>query len=122
MFSQFRKLGRSTAISLAAGMAIALASPAAAEPTRVIEIKVKQVVFFKTADGEAAGRIPKDKIDVPLDIKKMSKNGRLLVTIGGKDLWIPKMLTKTDEVISVRTNCQTITKSYAATRGFGDCN
>ena len=121
MFSQFRKLGRSTAISLAAGMAIALASPAAAEPTRVIEIKVKQVVYFDSADGKAAGRISRAEFEVPLDIIKTSPNKRFLVTVHGKELWISKMVTKTDEVISSKANCQTITKSYAATRAFGDC-
>lgn len=122
MFSGFRKLGKPTAISLATGIAVLMASPVAAEPTRVLEIKVKQVIFYKTADGKAAGRISRDEIEVPLDIKKTSPNGRFLVTIGGKDLWIPKMLTKTDEAISVGASCQNITKSYAATRGFGECN
>jgi len=121
MFSGFRKLGTPTAVALAAGTAIWLASPAAAEPTEVLEIKVKQVVYYESADGKAAGRIARDQIEVPLKIKKISPNGRFLVTIGGKDLWIPKMLTKTDEAVSVGASCQNITKTYAATRGFGDC-
>lgn len=120
MFLKYRRLG-AVAI-LAAGMVILLVSPAAAEPTTVLEIKVKQVVFYESADGKAAGRIAKDQIELPLKIKKISPNGRFLVTIGGKDLWIPKMLTKTDERASgVTVSCDSITKSYATTRGFGGC-
>ncbi len=122
MFSKFRKFRKPSAVVFVAGIVVLSAFPTAAEPTQVLEIKVKQVVFYKSADGKAAGRIDRDEIVLPLGIKDISPNGRLLVTIGGKDLWIPKMLTKTDEVISVGASCQTITKSYAATRGFGDCN
>ncbi len=122
MFYGFGKLRKPTAISLAAGITIWLTSPAAAEPTRVIEIKVKQVVYFESADGKAAGRISRAEFEVPLDIIKTSPNKRFLVTVHGKELWISKMVTKTDEVISSKANCQTITKSYAASRGFGDCN
>ncbi len=122
MFSKFRILRESGAAIVVAGIAVLMASPAAADPTEVLEIKVKQVVFYESADGKAAGRIAKDQIQVPLKIKKISPNGRFLVTIGDRNLWIPKMLTKTDEVLSVGADCQNITKSYAATRGFGECN
>ncbi|MHA1154043.1 MAG: hypothetical protein ACTSQ7_15555 [Alphaproteobacteria bacterium] len=99
-----------------------MAFPAAADPTQVLEIKVKQVVFYESAKGKAAGRIARDEIELPLGIKDISPNGRLLVTIGGKDLWIPKMLTKTnEEVKKAVVDCQNITKSYATTRAFGDC-
>ncbi len=121
MFSKFRILREPGAAVVAAGIAVLMAFPVAAEPTEVLEIKVKQVVFYKTADGKLAGRISRDQIQLPLGIKDISPNGRLLVTIGGKDLWIPKLLTKTDEAISVGASCQNITKSYAATRGFEDC-
>ncbi len=122
MFSKFRVLREPGAAVVVAGIAVLMASPVAADPTKVLEIKVKQVVFYESADGKAAGRIAKDQIQVPLKIKKISPNGRFLVTIGGKDLWIPKMLTRTDKVVSAVVDCQNITKSYAATRGFGECN
>lgn len=120
----FLKSGRLWAAAiLAAGIAISMAEPAAAaEPTQVVRIKVKQVTFYESADGKPAGRIPRDQINLPLGIKEISGNGRFLVTIGGKDLWIPKMLTVTDEgAPEVTVNCQQITKSYATTRGFGNC-
>ncbi len=122
MFLNSRRLG--AAAILAAGMAISMAMPAAAaEPTQVIKIKVKQVIFYESADGKPAGRIPRDQIELPLDILGGPKNGRLLVNIKGEDLWIPKMLAVTDEgAPEVTVNCQQITKSYATSRGFGHCN
>ena len=122
MFLKYGRLG--AAAILAAGMAISMAmSAAAAEPTQVIKIKVKQVIFYESADGKPAGRIPRDQIELPLDILGGPKNGRLLVNIKGEDLWIPKMLAVTDEgAPEVTVNCQQITKSYATSRGFGNCN
>ncbi|MCH7795193.1 MAG: hypothetical protein IH900_08655 [Proteobacteria bacterium] len=122
MFLNSRRLG--AAAILAAGMAISMAMPAAAaEPTQVIKIKVKQVIFYDSADGKPAGRIPRDQIELPLDILGGPKNGRLLVNIKGEDLWIPKMLAVTDEgAPEVTVNCQQITKSYATSRGFGNCD
>ena len=120
-FRIFRNLG--VAAILAAGIAVLFAFPATADPTKILEIKAKHVVFYKSAGGKAAGRIAKDKIELPLRIKDESTNGRFLVTIGGEDLWIPKLLTKTDEgAPRVAADCQSITESYATSRGFGDCN
>ncbi len=121
MFLNSRILG--AAAILAAGIAIPMAAPAAAaEPKQVIKIKVKQVIFYESAEGKPAGQTPRDQINLPLGIKEISDNGRFLVTIGGKDLWIPKMLAVTDEgAPEVTVNCQQITKSYATTRGFGNC-
>ncbi len=122
MFFKFRILRESGAVTVAAGIAVLMACPAAAEPTVILEIKVKQVVFYKTKDGKAAGRIARDEIELPLPIKDKSPNGRFLVTIGGKDLWIPKLLTRTDAAApKVAVDCQSITESYATTRGFGKC-
>ncbi len=121
MFLKYRRLW--AAAILAAGIAISMAMPAAAaDPTQVIKIKVKQVTFYESADGQRARRIPRDHINLPLGIKEISGNGRFLVTIGGEDLWIPKMLAVTDEgAPEVTVNCQQITKSYATSRGFGNC-
>ncbi len=121
MFLNSRILG--AAAILAAGIAISMAVPAAAaEPTQVIKIKVKQVIFYESADGKPAGRIPREDIKLPLDILGISKNGRLLVKITGEERWIPKMLAVTDEgAPEVTVNCQQITKSYATSRGFGNC-
>ncbi len=122
MFLNSRRLG--AAAILAAGMAISMAMPAAAaDPTQVIKIKVKQVIFYESADGKPAGRIPSAEMKFPMDILGVSKNGRLLVNIKGEDLWIPKMLAVTDEdAPEVTVNCQSITESYATSRGFGHCN
>ncbi len=122
MFLNSRRLG--AAAILAAGIAISMAAPAAAaEPTQVIKIKVKQVIFYESADGKPAGRIPREDIKLPLDILGISKNGRLLVKITGEERWIPKAPAVTDEgAPEVTVNCQQITKSYATSRGFGDCN
>ncbi len=120
MFLNSRRLG-AVAI-LAAGIAISVAAPAAAEPTQVVKIKVKQVIFYESADGKPAGRIPRQEIELPLDILGISKNGRLLVKITGEERWIPKALAVTNEgAPEVTVNCQQITKSYATSRGFGDC-
>ena len=113
-------------LSIAALLAAVMMAPptpaAAAEPTQVIKIKVKQVIFYESADGKPAGRIPRDKLSVPIEIKDTSANGRLLVTIDGKDRWIPKALTVTDEgPPEVTVNCQKLPKSYATSRGFGNC-
>lgn len=123
MFFKFRILRESGAAAVVAGIAVLMACPAAADPNVILEIKVKQVVFYESADGKVAGRIARDKIKVPLDIDDISPNGRLfLVTIGGKDLWIPKLLTRTDAAApKVAVSCDSITESYATTRGFGKC-
>ncbi len=111
------------AAKLAAGIAVLLIFPATAGSTEILEIKAKHVVYYLSRDGKAAGRIAKDKIELPLRIKDESTNGRFLVTIGGEDLWIPKLLTKTDEgAPNVAAKCQNITESHATSRGFGDCN
>jgi hypothetical protein len=111
------------AASLAAVMMAAPTSPGAAEPTTVTGVKMKQVIFYASADGKAVGRIPREEIEFPLDILGISKNGRLLVTIKGEQRWIPKALAITDEgPAEVTGNCQQITKSYATSRGFGNCN
>ena len=122
MFLNSRRLG--AAAILAAGMAISMAMPAAAaEPTQVIKIKVKQVIFYDSADGQQARRIPREEIKFPMDILGVSKNGRLLVKIKGEERWIPKALAVTDEgAPEVTVNCQQITKSYATSRGFGNCD
>lgn len=122
MFLNYGRLW--AAAILAAGMAISMAMPAAAaEPTQVIKIKVKQVIFYESADGKPAGRIPSAEMKFPMKILGPPKNGRLLVNIKGEDLWIPKMLAVTDEdAPEVTVNCQQITKSYATSRGFGHCN
>ncbi len=123
MFLIFRTLRILVAAVGAAGIVVLLAFHAAAEPTKVLEIRVKHVVFFDTVDGKSTGRIARDEIDVPLDIKKTSPNGRLLVNIGGKDLWIPKLVTKTNEAApKVAVECQNISETYATTRAFGECN
>ncbi len=122
--AMFVKYGRLWAAPiLAAGIAISMAVPAAAaEPTQVIKIKVKQVTFYKSADGKPVGRIAREEIELPLDILDISKNGRLLVKIAGEERWIPKALAVTDEgAPEVTVNCQQITKSYATSRGFGNC-
>ncbi len=123
MFFKFRILRGSGAAAVAAGIAVLMACPAAADPNKILEIKVKQVVFYESADGKVAGRIARDKIKVPLDINDISPNGRVfLVTIDGEDLWIPKLLTRTDAAApKVAVDCQSITESYATTRGFGEC-
>lgn len=122
MFLYFR--GLVAVAILTVGIAMLIEPTVAAELNQVIEIKVKQVIFYESADGKPAGRIARDQIALPLDIKEKSKNGRLLVNIGGKDLWIPKLLTVTDgkPAAGVTVSCQNITKSYATSRGFGDCN
>ncbi len=120
----FLKYGRLWAAAIfAAGIAIPMAAPtAAAEPTWVIQIKVKQVTFYNSADGKPAGRIPREEMKFPMKILGPPKNERLLVNIKGEDLWIPKMLAVTDEAPpEVTVNCQQITESYATSRGFGDC-
>ncbi len=121
MFLNSRRLG--AAAILAAGIAISVAAPAAAaEPTQVVKIKVKQVIYYKSADGKPAGRIPRAEMKFPMKILGPPKNGRLLVNIKGEDLWIPKMLAVTDVgAPEVTVSCQQITKSYATTRGFGNC-
>ncbi len=123
MFLIFRTLRILVAAVGAAGIVVLLAFHAAAEPTQVLEIRVKHVIYYDTFDGKPAGRIARDEIDVPLDIKKTSLNGRLLVNIGGKDLWIPKLVTKTDEAEpKVAVDCQSRPEDYSSTRAFGECN
>lgn len=121
MFLKYRRLW--AAAILAAGIAISVAVPAAAaDPKQVVNIKIKQVIFYESADGKAAGRIPREEMKFPMKILGPPKNGRLLVNIKGENLWIPKMLAVTDEAPpEVTVNCQQITKSYATSRGFGDC-
>ncbi len=122
MFIKFRKLGAVAIWVAGIAMSMGLAA-AAAEPAQILEIKVKQVVFYKSADGKPAGRIARDEIKVPLKIKEISPDGRrFLVTVGGTDLWIPKMVAKTDAAgPEVAVDCQSITKTFATSRGFGDC-
>ena len=108
-------------VALALGIAIS----AVAEPTVVTELKGKKLHLFSEA-GKRVGWVNTADVDVtpPLEILGVSAKGKFLVEIPGKgEVWILKAQTVTDEgPPEVAVDCQNITKSYATSRGFGDCN
>ena len=115
--------GRIAGAILAAALGLGVAASALAEPTKVTEIKGSKLYLFSEA-GKRVGSVNPNDVNVPLEILGVSAKGKFLVEISGKgEVWILKAQTVTDEgPPKVAADCQTITKSYAATRGFGDCN
>lgn len=115
--------GRIAGAVLAAALGLGVVASALAEPTKVTEIKGSKLYLFSEAGKRVGSVNPKD-VPLPLDILGISAKGRFLVEIPGKgEVWILKAQTVTDEgPPEVAVDCQSITKSYAASRGFGDCN
>lgn len=108
---------------LAVGVMVVFVAPIAAEPTQVTQIKGAKLHLFADT-GKRTGAIDAASVQTPLEIKEISPKGRFKVDIPGKgEFWILKAQTKTDEEIAVGkvVPCQSITKSYASSRGFGDC-
>lgn len=113
---------------IAAGLVLGLtvlgfAGPVAAEPTQVLEIRGKKLIVYTEATGAPLKkRILAADVDVPLQITGISPNGRYQVEINGVLRWIPKAQTVTDEKVAApAVSCQSISKSYASSRGFSDC-
>lgn len=115
--------GRIAGAILAAALGLGVVASALAEPTMITEIKGKKLNLYSEAGKRVDSMSPKD-VPLPLDILGVSAKGKFLVEIPGKGkLWILKAQTVTDEgPPRVAVDCQSITKSYASSRGFGDCN
>lgn len=115
--------GRIAGAILAAALGLAVAASALAEPTVVTELKGKKLHLFSEA-GKRVGSVGSTDVPLPLDILGVSPKGKFKVKIPGKgEVWILKAQTVTDEgPPEVAVGCQSITKSYATSRGFGDCN
>jgi hypothetical protein len=110
-------------VVLAAGMVIWFAASTAAEPTKVTEIKGKKLYLYSEEGGKRVGSLNRGEVTPPLKILGVSVKGKFLVEIPGKgQFWILKAQAATDEgAPEVAVDCQSITKSYASSRGFGDC-
>lgn len=115
--------GRIAGAILATALGLGIAASAWAEPKTVTEINGRKLNLYSEAGKLVDSMSPKD-VPLPLDILGISAKGRFLVEIPGKgEVWILKAQTVTDEgPPEVAVDCQSITKSYAASRGFGDCN
>jgi len=97
---------------------------AVAEPTQVTKIRGKTLIVYKEAIGAPLKKIPAADVSLPLDIKDDSPKGRYQVEIDGEILWIRKAQAVTDEKVADPgsvVSCQSITTSYASSRGFSDC-
>ncbi len=104
------------------GLSAMIVGQAAAEPTQVTKIRGKALVVYKEATGAPTKRIPSADIGTPFAIKSGPTNGRYQVEINGATWWIPKAQAVTDEKIAgPAVSCQSLTKSYASSRGFADC-
>ena len=115
--------GRIAGAILAAALGLAVAASALAGPKQVTEIKGKKLNLYSEEGKRVDSMSPKD-VPVPLDILDESARGKFLVKIPGKgEVWILKAQTVTDEgTPEVTVSCDSITKSYATSRGFGKCN
>ncbi len=93
-----------------------------AKPTKVLEIKGKKLALYSQADATDKKMIARKDLSLPLAIKEISPKGRFLVEIDGTDYWILKAQAITDEVVTgPPVSCQSLTKSFASSRMFGDC-
>jgi len=100
----------------------ALADENPAKPTKVLEIKGKKLVLYSQAEATDKRMIARKDLSLPLAIKDISPKGRFLVEIDGTDYWILKAQAITDEVSAgPPVNCQSLTTSFASSRGFSDC-
>jgi hypothetical protein len=91
----------------------------------VTGIKGKSLFVYESEDGQVKERLPADQFELPLVIMRSAPKGRLLVVHPktGEEFWILKAQAITNEgQPEVTVDCQSITESYAAARGFGDCN
>ena len=115
--------GRIAGAIVAAALGLGIAASAWAEPAKVTEIKGPKLNLYSEA-GKRVDSLDPEKVPLPLDILRESANGKFLVEIPGKgEVWILKAQTVTDAgPPKVLVECQSITKSYATSRGFGDCN
>lgn len=103
-------------------LSLGISGPAAAEPTKIEEIRGSKLVVYKEATGAPLKRIPAKDVHTPLDILGISPKGRYQVEINGEVLWIPKAQAVTNEVTAgPAVSCQSLTTSYASSRGFADC-
>jgi len=101
---------------------LGIAGPVAADPTAIEKFRGKDLVVYKEATGAPAKRILAPKLDKPLDIIGPPLNGRYKVAIDGKEWWVLKAQAVTNEkVAGPAVSCQSITTSYASSRGFADC-
>ena len=116
--------GRIAGAILVAALGPGIAVSALAEPKLVTEIKGSKLFLYEKEEGKRVDSLNPEDVPLPLDILRESIKGKFLVKIPGKgELWILKAQTVTDKgPPKVSVDCQNITKSYAATRGFGDCN
>ncbi len=115
--------GRIAGAILAAALGVAIAASALAEPTKVTEINGKKLNLYSEA-GKRVDSLNPENVPLPLDILGVSANGKFLVEIPGRGkFWILKAQTVTDAgTPEVTVSCDSITESFATSRGFGDCN
>ncbi len=115
--------GRIAGAILAAALALAVAASALAEPTKVTGINGKKLNLYETEVGKPVDSLNPKDVPLPLDILRESTKGKFLVEIPGTGIfWILKAQTVTDAgPPEVTVSCDSITKSYATTRGLGAC-
>ena len=116
--------GRIAGAILVAALGLGVTSSAFAEPTKVTEIKGKKLFLYETEGGKPVDSLNPNDVPLPLDILRESTKGKFLVEFPSRgELWILKAQTVTDVgAPKVAVDCQSITESYATSRGFGDCN
>ncbi len=108
---------------LAAALGLGMAASALAEPPKITEIKGKKLFLYETEVGKPVDSINPKDVPLPLDILGESTKGKFLVEFPGKGkFWILKAQTVTDAgAPKVTVSCDSITKSYATSRGLGAC-
>ena len=115
--------GRIAGAILAVVLGLGITTSAVAEPTEVTALKGKKLFLYEEEGGKRVDSLNPKDVPLPLHILRESIKGKFLVEIPGKgEFWILKAQTVTNEgVPKVPVDCQNITKSYATSRGFGDC-
>lgn len=114
-------------VLLAAAAVMPLWPAAADEAPMITEVRGRALVLYAAPTGKAVERRAVAKLGKPplnIPIVGAERNGRYPIEIGGKAYWIGKAQVKetTAGKNKITAKCQTITKSFASSRGFGNCD
>lgn len=108
---------------------MAVATPlgvVAADLPTITEIRGSKLVLYASPKGKQSERIDVKALPEPLSIlvTGTEQNGRYPVKIGDKTGWVGKGQAKKTNFVQtdITAKCQSATKSYASSRGFGQCD
>ena len=98
----------------------------AADLPTITEIRGSKLVLYASPKGKQSERIDVKSLAKPIRIlvTGAEQNGRYPVKIGDKTGWVGKAQAKKTNFVQtdVTAKCQSATKSYTSSRGFGQCD